>query len=568
MYETKPWLAHYGKVPATLSYPEGSIYSMFAEDARRHPDLPALKFMGATTRKGELLRTVDALSRGLAAEGVKAGDTVIICLPNIPQAVAVFYALSRLGAIPAPIHPLSTPPEIEVCARLAGSHWAIALDGFMPRFAELAPQGVFRRTFVCSIGSELPFPTSLAYALGPGRKVPKVAYGPEVMSWTELERRSASAPELEKVDPLKAKDGALILYSGGSTGEPKAILLSNLNCNALAAQTSAAGGPIVPGDSILSILPMFHGFGLAVGIHTILVHGGHCILVPRFSAKTLAPLVRKHRPGYMAGVPTLYDALAKDPIFNKTPLDCFKGIFCGGDSLPPEIKYRFEEVLLRNGGRTTLREGYGMTESVTANMLMPEHEYKERSIGVPYPDMQAKVVRPGSFEECPVGEDGEICVTGPTIMLGYLGQPEETAAVLKKHPDGLTWLHSGDIGCMDKDGFFFFKQRAKRIIKTSGVAVYPSQVEDVLNKHPAVRLSCVVGVPHETQVEVPKGYVTLNEGYEGTGALEKELIEHCRKALIPYSCPRNIEFLPEMPMTKVGKVAFRILQEREAGKGA
>jgi len=311
---------------------------------------------------------------------------------------------------------------------------------------------------------------------------------------------------------------------------------------------------------------MFHGFGLAVGIHTMLVNGGNCILVPRFSAKTLAPLVRKYRPAFMAGVPTLFDALAADPDFCRTSISSFKGIFCGGDSLPPEIKYRFEAVLKKNGGATTLREGYGMTESVTANMLMPAAEYRERSMGVPYPDMMAKVVKPGTTEECAPLEEGEICVCGPTVMLGYLGNPAATAGVLRRHPDGITWLHSGDIGCMDEDGFFFFRQRAKRIIKTSGVAVYPSQVEDVLNKHPAVRLSCVIGVPHKTQVEVPKGFVTLNEGYEATVELEKELIDHCRKQLIPYSCPRNIEFLPELPMTRVGKVAFRVLQEMETEK--
>jgi Acyl-CoA synthetases (AMP-forming)/AMP-acid ligases II len=309
---------------------------------------------------------------------------------------------------------------------------------------------------------------------------------------------------------------------------------------------------------------MFHGFGLAVGIHAILVHGGACALVPRFKASELAGLVRKHRPAFMAGVPTLYDALSSDPKFRAAPLDSFKGIFCGGDSLSPETKYRFEEVLRANGGSAVLREGYGMTESVTANMLVPADEYRERSIGVPYPDMLAKIVRPGTVEECAPMEEGEICVSGPTVMIGYLDNQKATDEVLKAHPDGRTWLHSGDIGCMDCDGFFYFRQRAKRIIKTSGIAVYPTQVEDVLNKHPAVRLSCVIGVPHPTQVEVPKGFVTLNEGWAASTELEKELIELCRKKLIPHSCPRKIEFVSEMPLTRVGKVAFRVLQEREA----
>ena len=592
MYESKPWLAHYGSTAASLEYPEFSIYGMLAADAARHPKIAALEFMGRSTSKARLLRRVLGMSRALAAAGLKRGDRVLVCLPNIPQAVVAFYALSRIGAIPAPIHPLSTTAEIGGFARLASASWAITLDGFYPRFAALsagedaggdsphratadsAESGCpIRTTVVCSIGGEAGFPTSLGYALGPGRKIAPIPYSGggtrgAVLSWRSLEDGAARAPELSEPDPLSAYEPALILFSGGSTGESKAILLSNRNCNALAIQTNAAGGPILPGDAILSILPMFHGFGLAVGIHAILVHGGSCVLVPRFKASALAPLVRRYKPAFMAGVPTLYDALASDPKFARTPLGSFKGIFCGGDSLSPETKYRFEAVLKRNGCSADLREGYGMTESVTASILMPQGEYRERSIGLPYPDMLAKIVRPGTTEECAAMEEGEICVSGPTIMLGYLNGPEATAQILKVHPDGLTWIHSGDIGCMDADGFFYFRQRAKRIIKTSGIAVYPSQVEDVLNKHPAVRLSCVIGVPHPTQVEVPKGFVTLNEGYAATSELEKELIDHCKKQLIPHSCPRRIEFLAELPMTRVGKVAFRTLQDLESAKAA
>jgi long-chain acyl-CoA synthetase len=579
MYDSKPWLAHYGRTPSTLDYPELSIFGMLKADAERHPGIAALEFMRRSTSKARLLDRIVLMSRALAASGLKKGDRVLICLPNIPQAVIAFYALSRVGAIPAPIHPLSTPSEILGFARLVSASWAVTLDGFYPRFAEiLRPDGSsgdgpsgdcpIRKTVVCSIGGETGFPTSLGYALGPARKIAPVPYGETVLSWRGLEAGSGSAPETAEPDPLSADEPALILFSGGSTGESKAILLSNRNCNALAIQTDAAGGPILPGDAILSILPMFHGFGFAVGIHAILVHGGTCVLVPRFKAGALAPLVRRYRPAFLAGVPTLFDALAADPGFSRTPLDSFKGIFCGGDSLSPETKYRFEAVLKRNGCGADLREGYGMTESVTASILMPQGEYRERSIGLPYPDMLAKVVRPGTTEECAAMEEGEICVTGPTIMLGYLDDPEATAQVLKLHPDGRTWLHSGDIGCTDADGFFYFRQRAKRIIKTSGIAVYPSQVEDVLNKHPAVRLSCVIGVPHPTQVEVPKGFVTLNEGYAATSELEKELIDHCRKQLIPHSCPRRIEFLPELPMTRVGKVAFKTLQELETAKAS
>jgi long-chain acyl-CoA synthetase len=566
VYQERPWLAHSGGVPASLEYPTGSIYSMLEADARAFPRIPALEFLGRTTTKAALLERVVLMSRALSAAGLEKGERVIVCLPNMPQAVIAFYALSRLGAIFAPIHPLSTSAEIAGFCRQAKASWAITLDGFYPRFAQSLSDGLLEKAIVCSIGEEASFVSRIGYALGPGRKIARVPYGERVIPWKGLESLARGKPELDAIDSLTADDPALILFSGGTTGDAKAILLSNLNCNALAVQTIAAGGPLAPGDAILSILPMFHGFGLAVGIHAILAQGGTCVLVPRFKAKALAALVKRYRPAFMAGVPTLFSALASDAKFRAAPLSSFKGIFCGGDSLSPEVKYRFDEAVKAGGGRAVLREGYGMTESVTANMLMPPLEYRERSIGIPYPDMLAKIVRPGSQEECAPGQEGEICVTGPTVMLGYLDDPAATAAALKKHADGLTWLHSGDIGCMDSDGFFYFRQRAKRIIKTSGISVYPSAVEDVLNKHPAVRLSCVIGVPHPTQVEVPKGFVTLNSGFSPSEALEKELIEHCRSMLIPHSCPRGIEFLDEMPMTKVGKVSYRELEERERSR--
>jgi long-chain acyl-CoA synthetase len=299
--------------------------------------------MGRTISKARLLERIVGMSRALAAAGMKKGDRVIVCMPNVPQAVIAFYALSRLGAIPAPIHPLSTSSEILAFANLVSAPWAITLDSFFPRFMEIRGPGPIRRTIVCSIGGEMGFPTSLGYALGPARKIAPIPYGESVLSWRRLEASAHEAPELEEPDPLPADEAALILFSGGTTGESKAILLSNGNCNALAIQTNAAGGPILPGDAILSILPMFHGFGLAVGIHAILVHGGTCILVPRFKAGGLATLVRRHKPAFLAGVPTLFDALAADPTFGHTPLGSLKGIFSGGDSLSPETKHRFEE---------------------------------------------------------------------------------------------------------------------------------------------------------------------------------------------------------------------------------
>jgi long-chain acyl-CoA synthetase len=563
MYEKKPWLKFYGSMPATLSYPELTLYGAYHRMAAEVPDVTALIFMGRRMSHAELDQRICAASRGLAAEGLRPGDRVLVCLPNVPHAVIVFYALNRLGAVPAMIHPLSAPAEIRAYAQQTACTWAVTLDSFYPRFAEVKGQSPLKKTVLCRVDDFTGPLLTLGYRLTEGRKTPPIPNAPDLIRWKDLERQARSAPELPQPDPLSPHELAFFLFSGGTTGSSKAIMLSAFNCNALAIQTNAAGGPILPGDAMLSILPTFHGFGLAASMHAMLINGGTCILIPRFNADGLAKLVKKHRPGYLAGVPTLFDALSANPLFQRTDLSGFKGLFCGGDSLSLQTKQRFEAVLRKNGCQTPLREGYGLTESVTANILMPSDHYREKSMGVPYPDMMAKVVRLDTTEEAAPLEEGEICVAGPTLMLGYLNDPEATAVALRTHDDGRLWLHTGDLGFMDSDGFFYFKLRMKRIIKTSGISVYPSQIEDVLNTHPAVRLSCVIGVAHPTKVQVPKGFVTLNEGWEATPTLEKELIEHCRRELLPHSCPRCIEFRERLPLTIVGKVAYRRLEEQE-----
>ena len=566
MYENQPWLKHYGETPASIDYPDLSMYGLFKKDSEQHPLVSALIFFGKKTSRFDLNKKIVNISRKFAEIGIKKGDMVIVCLPNIPQAVVSFYALNRLGAIPAPIHPLSAAPEIEAFAKLVSAKAAITLDGFYPRFEEIKANTQLEKIIVCSLKTEMGLFTKIGFHLTLGRKIKPVPFSCAVLDWAGLESRAEEAPELEKPDPIGPDEMALILFSGGSTGEPKAIKLSNRNCNALGMQMSAAGSNVIPGEKMLSILPIFHGFGLAVGIHAMLTHSGTCILVPKFKADTLAALIKKYSPQLMAGVPSLYDALAADKNFNKIRLDAFKGLFCGGDSLSPEIKKRFEIALKNGGGKIMLREGYGLTESVTACAIMPHNEYREKSFGIPCPDNWLKVVKPETEVECKAMEDGEICIAGPTVMLGYYNDPKATAEVLKKHKDGKTWIHTGDIGCMDADGFFYFKQRAKRIIKTSGIAVYPSHVENVLDKHPAVRLSCVIGVPHESRGEDPKAYIMLNDGFAGTEQLKQDIINSTRDQLMPYSRPRFIDFIDDMPMTNVGKVAFRKLEEIEKSK--
>jgi len=567
MYEKQPWLSRYGQTPVSLDYPSLSIFAMFKNDSEKNPDLTGLIFFGVKTSKAVLLKQVVHMSRQFSQIGIKKGDKVIICLPNTPQAIVSFYALNRLGAIPAPIHPLSAPAEIEDYAKLVCAKAAITLDGFYPRFAAVQNNTKFEKLIVCSLKTEMGLITKIGFSLTLGRKIKPVPYSSAVLKWTDIEwKQGKELPEIENPDPLGEDELALILFSGGSTGEPKAIMLSNKNINALAMQMNAGGGPVCPGDKMLSILPIFHGFGLAVGIHVMQISSGACILVPKFKAETIAALVKKYKPHFLAGVPSLFDALTADKNFKKLKLDSFKGLFCGGDSLSPEIKKRFDAVLKEGKSLIMLREGYGLTETVTACAITPRSEYRDNSFGVPCPDNWLKVVKPGTEEECEAMEDGEICVSGPTVMIGYFNDPQTTSQVMKKHKDGRTWIHTGDVGCMDADGFFYFKQRAKRIIKNAGIAIYPSQIENVLNKHPAVRISCVIGIAHDSRGEDPKAFIRLKDGITGTEELKQEIIDFCKNELMPYSRPRIIEFIDKMPMTNVGKVNFRELEEREKGK--
>jgi long-chain acyl-CoA synthetase len=365
----------------------------------------------------------------------------------------------------------------------------------------------------------------------------------------------------------EADDLAVIMYSGGTTGKPKGIMLSNLNFVSQG-MMCAAWGDMNEYDSMLAILPIFHGFGLGVCINAMFMGGGKTILVPQFTAKTVAKLIATKRPSVIVGVPTLYDALTRDDSFARANLGCLRGAFCGADHLPRSVKEHFEDIVRTSagGGEIKLLEGYGLTEAVTAIMAMPTTEYRERSIGVPFPDMLAKIVVRGTTDEAAVGDDGEICVSGPAVMQGYLDHPEETAATLKTHADGRVWLHTGDIGAMDADGFFFFKLREKRMIKSSGMNVYPAEVEGVLTQHEAVDQACVIGVPDPQQIERVKAFVVLKDRSREGKAMEEELVAHCKEHLIKWSCPREIEFRAELPKTLIGKIDFKVLAEEERAK--
>ncbi len=559
----KPWLKYYGNVPTEVDFPRCTMYEAVKNASERYPDRIAYDFMDYTATYRQFLEQIDRCADALAAMGLKKGERMTISAPTSPPGIICFYALNKLGAVASMIHPLSTESEIEFYLRLSQSRFALAMDIFYETFKRAAEKAKLELLLVARIQDYLTPLKGALYWLAKGRKTPPIPATRGVKMWKDAVMRSRypRAP-LGTADP---DDMAAILYSGGTTGTPKGIMLSNYNFVSHGMMCAEWVGMDENVADMLAMLPIFHGFGLGVCVNAALMNGGKSILVPLFEAGMAADLIKK-RPNYIIGVPTLFEALTRNEKFNRADLSCLSACFSGADTLPHVVKDRFEEIVQRQGGRTKLLEGYGLTEAVTAIMAQPLGEYREGSIGIPFPNMLAKIVKRGTTAEADIGEEGEICVHGPAVMMGYLDQPAETAKVLRRHDDGRTWLHTGDIGTMDGDGFFYFKLREKRMIKSSGMNVYPAQVEAQLYGHPAVLEACVIGVPDKEQVERVKAFVVLKDKSKAGPEMEKELIDHCRKDLIKWSCPREIEFYGELPKTNVGKIAFKELQDLEIAR--
>ncbi len=558
MAENKPWLKFYGNVPHSIDYPRVTMYEALMQTVEQYPDRIAYDFFDYTSTYRQFGRDIDLCANALASLGLKKGDRITISMPTSPQGIICFYAANKLGVVASMIHPLSTPAEIAYYLNVSNSRVALTLDMFHNSFKNLPEKTPLELLILTEIFDQLTREQPMA-------EKPPVTDGPAVRWWKAL--MTAKHPEAPKA-AMQTDEMAVILYSGGTTGFPKGIMLSNYNFISEGLMVANWGGGVLMAEesSVLAILPIFHGFGLGICCNAAFMGGSKSILVPQFTPEIVADLIKKKRPSLLVGVPTLYDALTKNEVFQNTDLSCLKNTSCGADSLPRQVKDRFEEVVKRQGGDIQLVEGYGLTEAVTGIMSTPIDGYRENSVGIPFPDMLAKVVKIGTIEEVPIGQEGELCVSGPAVMLGYLEQPEETARVLQKHADGRIWLHTGDIFTEDADGYFYFKLRLKRMIKSSGMNVYPVQVEAVLQQHPDVSAACVIGVPDEQQVERVKAVVVLKDPAKAGPEMEKALIEHCRKNLIKWSCPREMEFRAALPLTKVGKIAYTVLEQEEIAK--
>ncbi len=556
----------YKRVYQDFRDPDVTVYGALAGACARYPAAEALRFFGRSFSFTQVLRDVDATARALLEAGVKPGDRVTFMLPNCPQAVSVFYGISRVGAEANMIHTLSAVPEITYYLDKAESRFIVTLDNFCTNVLEAvaAAKDPGVKVILTSIAEEMPLPVKLGYKLKNRKNKPVVPDLPNVLRLSELKKKGAgrALPDVA-YDPAHT---AAIFYSGGSTGMPKGIRLSDRSINSLGIQVAdAAGHRICPGTRFLSAMPLFHGFGLGVGIHTFICNGAACVLVPQFTLDAYVKTLLKEKTNMLAIVPSMLEAFLHTDAFDGKDLSFLQGIFCGADAVPVSLQERVNAFLKDHGCAEKVREGFGMTEAVTACILNPIEHIKPGSLGLPLGDTKVRIVRPGTFEDLPAGEPGEMLLSGSVVMQGYLDDPEATAKTLRED-GGVTWLFTGDMCYMDEDGYVFFVQRLKRLIITNGYNVSPGQAEQVINAVPGVESNCVVGVKDRLSGQRVVAVVVPKAG-EDQIALRRAVDEACRRSLVAYALPTKIEFAESLPLTKMGKIDFTKVERELNEKG-
>ena len=565
-YKESPWLQFYDEegIPAHIEYPDCSMVDMIVQSAEQWPDNIAYVYYGHKVTYKNFVKKIEKAARALKNYGVKEGDRVTICMPNTPEGITMVYAVNMVGAICNMVHPLSSEKELEYYIKVAESKYVLTIDAVFDKIYRLRDTAQLERIIVVRPSAGLGFLKKKLYNTLHIKKV-RIPYNDSrVVLWEDFIANSYFY-QGNYYEERSGSDLAVILYSGGTTGAPKGVLLSNANFNTLGVQCTSVIKQAVPGATVLSILPLFHGFGLGVCIHTPLCVGMGCILIPAFSHKQFADIIKKNEPNFIAGVPTLYEALINTKL-GPRDLSSITSVICGGDALNQTLRDKVNSFLKAHGSDAKIRVGYGLTEATGATCLSPENAFADGIIGAPLPDMSFKIIKTDTFKEQPIGQEGEICISGPLIMMGYLNDDAENAQALRVHDDGKIWLHTGDLGYIGKDGFVYFAQRLKRIIISSGYNIYPTHLESVINSHEAVLTSTVIGIDHHYKGQVPKAFIVLKPGYKAGKKIEREIRELLERNVPIYALPAAYEFRDKLPTTLVGKVAFKTLEAEEIDK--
>lgn len=552
IYE-KPWHKYYDEIPTHINYYEGSIYDKLEETASEHGEKIAYKYYGTECTYKNFMKKIDNISKALKQFNIVENECVTLCLPNTPESFALIYAINKIGAIANIIHPLSSTEDIERALKEGNSGILFCSDVSMKKAKNIKVEN-----FIL-VPTSNSFPTVLKVLYNLKNKENLKVEGNKI-TWEKF-----LSTKIEEITYRKRKgtDPAAIIYSGGTTGKPKGIIISNKNFNAMAQQAKSVCKEVRPGNSILSCLPIFHVFGLAICCHTVLSAGLTCIILPKIDTKNINREIKKYKPNIMPAVPSMLRISLNDKDPGKNAFQNIKLVIVGGDYLPDDVKKSYIKYLNDHGSNAEIKIGYGLSEATgfsVSTAPLKENEAINGTLGVPNPDIDVKIFEVNSDVEKATGDIGEICISGPTVMMGYINEDKETKKVLVKHNDDKIWLHTGDLGYIDETGRVFYSSRLKRMIITNGYNVYPIELENIISKHESVSSCTVIGIPHKTKGQTPKAVIVLKEGIEPTLDLKSEIRMYCKKNIAAYAVPTEFEYRKSMPVTAIGKVAYRELE--------
>jgi len=561
-YAARPWTRHYDYwVRTNLSYPGRPLGDILNVSAVERPDRPATQFLGAQLTFLDLKRRADALAAALERLGVRKGDRVAIMLPNCPQYIVAAFGILKLGAVVVNINPSYTPREFLVVAADSAARLVITLDALVPVVQEVRSQTAVEQIIVTSL-AEYSAAASAPPRVDGTLTLADLLQPPSPTSIPNLRPQPPSPTSVPRIAP---DDVAVLQYTGGTTGTPKGAMLTHGNIWANVVQTESWTNPayVLGGaERYLVVIPYFHIYAFSVCMMVGLRIGALQILHPKYDPEAVLASIRDFRPTYFPAVPTVFVSLLNHPKVGEYGLDRVRLFNSGGAPCPVEVMEAWE----RRIGRP-LNEGYGLSETSPVTHSTPQLAFRKiGTIGLPFPDTDMRIVDVETgAREVPVGDAGELCISGPQVMKGYWNKPDETAHALRRAADGRVWFHTGDVARMDEDGYTSIVQRKKDLIIVDGFNVYPSEVESILYAHPAVRLAAVIGIPDAYHGEIVKACIALKPGAAATA---DEIVAHCRTSLTEYKVPRVVEVRDTLPMSAVGKILYRVLRDEHAASAA
>ena len=551
---------HFYKKYKLNDIPDLSLYEYMIRETKYLNEYLAINYFGNKIDYQTLWRNIDKCAKSLKSLGVRENDVVTICMPNTPEVAYIFLAINKIGAVANMVHPMSAEEEIKDYLNKTNSVLLFAFSGLYSKIKRIIKDTKVYKVVFVSASESMPILLNSVYNMTKGRKEEKPINNSFYIFWKDFIRLGYNY-EGNILVHRSMNDDAVILHSGGTTGTPKSIVLSNKCFVGMNEQSKINFHKLVPGDSVLSILPMFHCFGLIVCMYVPLCLGVTCLMIPQFDAKKFDKILKKYKPVVLTGVPTLYEAMLKNEHMNDLDLSQVKYVISGGDSVSKEQNMKINEFLKEHHSPEILQQGYGMTETTGPVCFGSMGSNKLGSVGCPMIGNVVKIIDPKTKKEVKPLEKGEICVNSVVMMSRYLNDEKATKETLKLHDDGKYYIHTGDLGYIDSDGVVYYVQRIKRIIVSSGYNIYPEYVENVLRQCKYIKDACLVGVPHSYKKEIAKVFIILKDDVKESYTVKKEIMEYAEKNLAHYMLPREYIYKKEFPRTKYFKIDYNKLKE-------